>query len=65
MVPFVVKQPDPEDFLKKKCPNCFAIIGYVPNDVQSYHGTDYSGGPDGREWVVCPNCKKDITLKSW
>jgi len=44
---------------------CGATIAYVPNEVRSYHGKDISGGPDGREWIVCPGCGKDITIKSW
>jgi predicted RNA-binding Zn-ribbon protein involved in translation (DUF1610 family) len=54
--------------LKEKqtvCYSCGHTIAYVLNDVKEYHGTDYSGGPDGREWIVCPNCNKDIILRSW
>lgn len=47
------------------CHNCGRTIGYVQNDVHEYHGTDYSGGPDGREWIICPGCHKEITLRSW
>jgi hypothetical protein len=61
----VIEPPKPENFKKKRCPHCRSLIGYVPNDVKSYHGTDYGGGPDGREWVVCPGCGKDITLRTW
>lgn len=44
---------------------CGAIIEYTKNDVKSYSGTDYGGGSDGREWIVCPGCGGDITLRSW
>lgn len=50
---------------KASCKNCGSLIGYYKQDVKEYHGTDYSGGPDGQEWVVCPKCGKDIILKSW
>lgn len=44
---------------------CGAILTYTKSDVQSYSGRDYSGGSDGREWIVCPGCGSDITLRSW
>ncbi len=37
-----------------KCEECRAKIGYLPEDVESHHGKDYSGGPDGYERVKCP-----------
>jgi len=61
----VVERPNPDDYKKVKCHNCKCKIAYLPLEVKSYHGTDYSGGPDGRTWIVCPECGKDITLKSW
>jgi hypothetical protein len=57
--------PNPEVEKRINCQGCGAKIGYTLNDVQKYSGTDISGGPDGREWVVCPNCGKDITIRSW
>lgn len=47
------------------CRSCGATLEYVPNDMKRYDGTDYSGGADGREWIVCPNCNKDVTIRSW
>lgn len=49
------------------CPHCGRTIGYFKSDIKEYHGTDISGGPDGREWIVCPGkgCGEDITLRSW
>ena len=63
----VIEPPKPEDFKRVKCKSCLALIGYTPNEIKKYSGTDYGGGPDGREWIICPNsgCGKDITLKSW
>jgi hypothetical protein len=57
--------PDPQVIKRISCNNCGARLEYVPNDVQSYNGTDYSGGPDGRTWIVCPQCNKDVTISSW
>jgi len=47
------------------CKNCGSILRYVKADVREYHGTDYSGSPDGREWIVCPTCNEDVTIKAW
>lgn len=44
---------------------CGAIVEYTKQDVHEYRGTDYGGGPDGRDWIICPGCGEDITLKSW
>lgn len=44
---------------------CGAILRYRKTDIKEYHGTDYSGGSDGREWIVCPQCGQDITLRNW
>lgn len=47
------------------CRGCGAINEYFSNEVQSYHGTDYGGGPDGQEWVVCAGCGGRAIIKSW
>jgi endogenous inhibitor of DNA gyrase (YacG/DUF329 family) len=47
------------------CRACAARVEYTESEVKRYEGTDMSGGPDGRDWIVCPNCGKDITLRSW
>jgi hypothetical protein len=44
---------------------CGAIIAYTKPDVRSYSGTDISGGADGREWVVCPGCGQEVTIRAW
>lgn len=50
---------------KCTCRNCGAIVEYLKAEIQEYHGKDYSGGPDGRTWIVCPNCSDTIILTSW
>ena len=47
------------------CNNCGHTVAYVPKDVQRYEGVDYSGGPDGCEYLICPGCSKRIVLRSW
>jgi exosome complex RNA-binding protein Rrp4 len=44
---------------------CGAIVEYTRNDVKCYRGTDYSGGSDGRDYLLCPGCSEEITLRSW
>lgn len=58
-------EPSSEVAKQIVCRGCGATIEYVPNEVQSRSGTDYGGGPDGVEWVNCPNCGKQITIRSW
>lgn len=47
------------------CKECGSIIGYFKEEVKVYSGTDISGGPDGQEWIVCPECNENIILRSW
>lgn len=59
----VIKMNPPKE-KQTECP-CGAVIAYIQDDVQSHHGTDYGGGPDGCEWITCPNCGKKKVLRSW
>lgn len=57
-----------EDQSAKKqatCGNCGAVLEYTPSEVRAYHGTDMSGGPDGKEWIVCPRCTRDVIIRAW
>ncbi len=61
----VVKEaPAPEVEKQVVCDKCGRTLAYVPNDVKRRNGTDYSGGPDGEEWVRCP-CGKKAIISSW
>jgi len=31
---------------------------------KEYHGVDYSGGSDGKEWIDCPQCSHEVILKA-
>lgn len=52
---------------KVKCRDCRATIGYLPEEVESHHGTDYGGGPDGWERVKCPRpgCPGYGYIREW
>ena len=47
------------------CRVCASVLEYTLNEVKEYHGTDIGGGPDGCEWVDCPNCGKRAVIRSW
>ena len=65
MVKVVRIEPDKTVVKEIVCRHCGATLSYTPIDVQSEHGTDYSGGPDGREWITCANCSRQVTIRSW
>jgi hypothetical protein len=65
MVRVVNEGPDPSVVKKKVCRQCGAKLEYIPLDVKEWSGKDYSGGPAGRKWIVCPKCGSDVTLESW
>lgn len=50
---------------RTSCRSCGAALEYLPIEVKEYHGRDMSGGADGREWIVCPRCGREVTLRSW
>jgi len=55
-----------ESFVKRvTCRSCASILEYTLNEVREYHGTDYTGGADGQEWVDCPNCGRKAIIRSW
>lgn len=65
MVRVVDPNPQPEAVKQITCMNCGARLEYVKRDVNRYDGTDYGGGPAGREWIVCPQCADTVTIRSW
>lgn len=64
-VRIIEQKPDPSVVKQKICRHCGVKLEYVPNDVKTYSGRDYSGGSDGHEWIDCPNCNKKVILSSW
>lgn len=47
------------------CKHCASKLEYTQSEVKEYHGRDYSGGADGKEWIDCPNCSSKVILRSW
>ena len=65
MVRVISAGPAPEVVKQVLCRNCGAVLEYTPHEVREYHGKDMSGGPDGQEWIDCPQCGKKVVLRSW
>ena len=63
-VKVVETKPDPSVVKHIICKNCGAKLEYVPNDVKTKHYT-CMGEPSGSEYVKCPNCGKDATVREW
>lgn len=59
--------PDPQPQIVKiiDCRSCGVKLSYVPYEVQKISGKDYGGGPDGKEFIICPNCGREVTIRSW
>jgi RNase P subunit RPR2 len=47
------------------CRNCATILEYTPSEVKKHVTKDYGGGTDVTEYIQCPNCGKDVTVRSW
>jgi hypothetical protein len=64
-VKVIKKKPDQSVVKRVVCRNCGATLEYVPKDVHRWDGTDMGGGPDGEEWINCPECKEKVIIRSW
>lgn len=49
------------------CDKCASRVEYTLNEVTKIDGTDYSGGPNGYTYIICPNpkCQQRIILDRW
>ena len=63
MVKVIGKDPHAVQYVT--CKSCAAQLEYTPSEVQERHGVDYSGGPDGQEWIDCPSCGREVVLRAW
>lgn len=66
-MPVRIVDPTPDPKVEKfvSCKQCGARLAYVPLDVKSYNGKDYSGGADGHDYILCPCCNLKVILRSW
>jgi len=62
----VVLDPGPDPSVKKEivCRQCGAKLQYTPRDVKSKTTKDIDGGSGTWEWIVCPQCNEDVTVRS-
>lgn len=54
---------DPEHVHKVTCPNCSSKLEYTLSEVTYSSVTDYGGGTDSYNYIICPVCNPDGTLK--
>lgn len=54
-----------EHIKQTSCKHCAVKLEYTQSEVKQYNGKDYSGGYDGKEWINCPRCGKEVILRSW
>lgn len=64
MVKIISKKPDKSVIKRVVCKDCGATLEYVPNDVKTSTGT-YMGEASGSDYIKCPNCNKQVILRSW
>ena len=63
MVKIVNKEPHSSVVKEKVCGNCGVTLEYVPLDVKEDYSTDYTGGKDYYNYIICPNCNKRVKVK--
>ena len=56
---------DPQAIKRATCRDCAAVLEYTPSETKERHGLDYTGGADGREYIVCPRCGHEVVLRAW
>ena len=61
---YIIKGPIAKEVT---CDSCSAVIGYLPEDVETHRGTDYGGGASGHQRVKCPRdkCPGHGYIKRW
>ena len=64
-VKVIAKKPDPSVVKRIVCRNCGAKLEYVPKDVTRHSYTDYGGGNNVDEYIICPKCKERVTIRSY
>lgn len=55
----------PEAIKRVTCHKCASLLEYTQAEVKRRDGKDYTGGPDGEEWVDCPKCYNKAIIRSW
>lgn len=61
MIKVIKKEPAPSAIREVVCRNCGATLQYMNADVQERTVRDYTGDSDQYRWIVCPECKAEVT----
>ena len=56
---------DPRFLKQCSCKNCASMIRYTDSELHRIEGKDYTGSPDGKEFIICPVCHREIIIRSW
>lgn len=54
--------PDPNDYRRTQCRECYVKVEYSPEEVTSNYVTDYGGDGDTIYCIPCPKCKHSIRV---
>jgi hypothetical protein len=65
MIKVIKKEPSPKIIKEVVCYSCGVILQYVPNDIQNRPVSYYDGSTDILYFIMCPECKKEIQVKSY
>lgn len=61
----VEDKPDPKVVREVVCKQCGVKLEYLPIDILQGKHYDYGGGCDAVEYIKCPKCQADITLRTF
>ena len=65
MVKIIDEEPHKSVVKEKVCKNCGCTLSYTPLDVKENTGYNERDGYWGHQWIVCPKCSKNVTIKAW
>lgn len=51
---------DESQVLECTCRSCASRLRYTRSEVQSFMHTDYGGGTDRVNYIVCPTCGSQV-----
>jgi ribosomal protein S27E len=65
MVTIVKLAPHPDVVKEVVCKGCGATLSYVPNEVQTRTWMDYGGDNNIVDYITCPNCHNEVSVKKF
>ena len=63
-MPEVIGQ-DESQSRQESCDNCGAILKYYKKEMQEDYSTDYTGGKDYYNYIMCPRCNERVIVERW